>query len=223
MSECVIDSEVQADVVLKPRRAQPFFGRHPWVFAGAIERVVTVGDAALAPGAIVRLTTSDQRFVAYGMWNEASRIRVRLYSWSEEQSLDAAFWRTQVARAVASRRLLFDLQDPQSACRLIFSESDGLSGLTVDRYGDYLLVQFTSRAMYEVREVLVQALLDETHAKGIWLRTEKGMREAEGLEVSDGLVHGRRTTAATVYSTEQCAVWCGCAAGAEDRLLSRSV
>jgi 23S rRNA (cytosine1962-C5)-methyltransferase len=190
MTECTIDPAVQADVVLKQRRAQPFFGRHPWVFAGAIDRVVSTDDSPLLPGAVVRLVTSDERFVAYGMWNEVSRIRVRLYSWAEDQPLTREFWEHRLAAAVDSRRIVFDLNDPQSACRLVFSESDGLSGLTVDRYGDYVLVQFTSRAMYELREVILESLAKLTHAKGLWLRTERGMREAEGLEVSDGLVVG---------------------------------
>jgi len=190
MTECTVDSAVQADVVIKQRRAQPFFGRHPWLFAGAIDSVKLSGETPLAPGAVVRVVTHDERFIAWGLWNEASRIRVRLYSWDEAQSLDDDFWEQQIGRAVESRRRLFDLDDSQLACRLIFSESDVLSGLTVDRYGEYLLVQFTSRAMYERRAGIVAALNKIVQPKGIWLRTEKGVREAEGLEVSDGLVSG---------------------------------
>src|SRR5947208_2049391 len=64
-------------VVLKPKRAQPFFARHPWVFAGAIERVV--GEPA--DGAEVDLHSSAGNFIARGLFNSQSKIRVQLYSW----------------------------------------------------------------------------------------------------------------------------------------------
>lgn len=180
------------EVVVRNRRAQPFFGRHPWVFAGAIDRVQGLPDAAdePQPGAVVRLVTSDGKFIATGLYNGNSRIRVRLFSWNPDEALDAAFWDRRIATAVQHRRQLFDLKHPATACRLVFSESDLLSGLTVDFYGGYLLVQFTSLALYQHRDALIQALQQHVQPAGIWLRTEKGMREAEGLEVADGLLSG---------------------------------
>jgi hypothetical protein len=79
----------------------------------------------------------------------------------------------------------------QSAHRLVFSEADGLSGLTVDRYGDWLLIQFTSRALAERRVTFVRLLEEKLRPAGVWLRTEKGIGESERLELSDGLVAGR--------------------------------
>ena len=65
------------NVVLKPRRAQPFFARHPWVFSGAIARV----EGEPAPGAEVALVTEHGEFVARGLFNAQSNIQVRLYGW----------------------------------------------------------------------------------------------------------------------------------------------
>ena len=180
-----------AEVVVRNRRAQPFYGRHPWVFAGAVDRITGAPSDGLKPGAAVRLVNSDGRFIAWGLYNPISRIVVRLYSWRSEQVLDAAFWQERVQQAVASRRAIFDLNSANTGCRLIFSESDGLPGLTVDLYGGYLLVQFTSLALYHHREPILTSLQSEVHPKGIWLRTEKGMREAEGLEAVDGLISGQ--------------------------------
>ena len=179
------------DMIVRNRRAQPFFGRHPWVFAGAVERIDGMKSEDVPPGTIVRLVNSDRRFIAWGLYNPASRIVARLYSWRLEQLLDAAFWQAAIHQAVESRRALFDLQSPNTGCRLIFSEADGLSGLTVDFYGGYLLVQFTSLALFVHRDAILTALQNEVNPKGIWLRTEKGMREAEGLEVVDGLISGQ--------------------------------
>lgn len=178
------------EVVIRNRRAQPFFGRHPWVFAGAVDHVKGAKPDQIPPGTPVRLVSSEGRFIAWGLYNSKSRIVVRLYSWRPELLLNSDFWQPLVKQAIASRKSLFELGDPRTGCRLIFSESDGLSGLTVDLYAGYLLVQFTSLALFQHREPIVKALQLELQPKGIWLRTEKGMREAEGLDVVDGLIAG---------------------------------
>lgn len=207
-------------VVLQNRKARPFFGRHPWVFDSAIANVeappaettletpnapstadgpqaeVTPQSAAPLPdnsppaGTRVELWTSKNEFVAHGLWNPLSRIRVRLYSWDRNQPVDADLLKSLITSAVELRRDLFDLTSETVGCRMIFSEGDGLSGLTVDRYGSFLLVQFTSLALYQWKDVIVETLQQLLQPTGIWLRTEKGMREAEGLEAADGLISG---------------------------------
>jgi 23S rRNA (cytosine1962-C5)-methyltransferase len=77
-----------------------------------------------------------------------------------------------------------------SACRLVFSEADGLSGLVVDQYGDWLSVQLTSLALASRRDLLTRLLQEKLAPAGIWLRTERGIREAEALEIADGLLSG---------------------------------
>ena len=71
-----------------------------------------------------------------------------------------------------------------------FSEADGLSGLIVDRYGDYLLLQWNSRALADREAEFVELLQERLQPAGIWRRTERGIGEAEGLETSDGLISG---------------------------------
>ena len=179
------------EVVIRSRRAQPFFGRHPWVFAGAVERIVGAGQGVVAPGTVVRVVSFEGKFVAWGLYNAQSRILVRLYSWKESEPLGTELWLDRIRIAVQSRRALFDLTSDAVGCRVVFSESDGLSGLTVDYYGGWLLVQFTSLALFQHRESIVESLQSELHPRGIWLRTEKGIREAEGLEAADGLISGQ--------------------------------
>ncbi|MCA9058998.1 MAG: class I SAM-dependent rRNA methyltransferase, partial [Planctomycetaceae bacterium] len=139
---------------------------------------------------VVRLITSDGRFVAWGLLNRNSRIQIRLYSWDESRPVNETLLSELIGRAVRARRELFDLASETTGCRLVFSESDGLSGLVVDFYGGYLLVQFTSLGLYAFKDAIVAALRKEVSPRGVWLRTEKGMREAEGLEVADGLIAG---------------------------------
>ncbi len=165
-----------AQAVLKPRKAQPFFGRHPWVLESAIARI----EGSPADGDIVDLVSDKGRFIARGMINSRSRLRVRLYSWDPGELLDEAFFRRRLEAAIQLRRDL-GLTDPAGAARLVFSEADGLSGLVVDRYADYLSVQTTALAMNRRIEQIASILMELIHPRGIVLREEKGAAQLEGM------------------------------------------
>jgi 23S rRNA (cytosine1962-C5)-methyltransferase len=173
-------------VLLEPARERPLLGRHPWVFSGAVRRV----EGRPEDGGEVVVLASDGSFVARGLYNSRSQIRVRLYSWTEEEPLDTDFFRRRLAEAVAQRARMGLLDGERSACRLVFSEGDGLSGLVVDRYAGWLAVQLTSFALAKRMDVLLDALHAELAPRGVYLRTEKGILEEEGLELSDGLLRG---------------------------------
>lgn len=184
------DTSPEIRVTLKPRKAMPFFSRHPWVFESAIDRVEGALQHELVVGTAVKLYSSDGEFIAHGLWNEASKIRLRLYSWEENCPLDEAFWQQSVGTAIQNRSKTFQLKEAGCGVRLIFSEADFLSGLTVDLYDGNALAQFTSAALYQHRASIIEAIQQHVQPKGIWLRTEKGMREAEGLVAEDGLIAG---------------------------------
>lgn len=173
-------------VIIKPRRARPLFARHPWVFAGSIERVQGNPD----DGAEVTVWTHQGEFIARGLYNSQSLIRVRLYSWEPDRTLDESFWRSRLEDALRLRRQVLQCDDPDGACRLVFSESDGLSGLIVDRYGSWLSVQVTSLALAQRLETLQSHLVELCRPQGIYLRTERGVGEAEGLKIADRLLWG---------------------------------
>jgi 23S rRNA (cytosine1962-C5)-methyltransferase len=175
-----------ATVILKPKRARPFFGRHPWVLDSAVSRV----DGSPADGDVVDLATHDGQFVARGLWNSASRLRVRLYAFDAAVRLDDAFWRTRLESAVSLRRTL-GLDDRAAAARLVNSEGDDLSGLIVDRYGDHLAVQVTALAIAGRLETICDALQSLVAPRGILLRgAERGLAKLEGLHLADRLVRG---------------------------------
>ena len=144
-----------AEVRLKPRKAQPFFCRHPWVRDTAIAS--TSGHPA--DGDVVELVSDQGEWIARGIYNSQSRIRVRLYTWNAEELLDETFWRSKCEAALALRSAV-GYDDPQGACRLINSEADGLSGLIVDRYADHLVVQPTSLALTQRLDVFTDLLCD---------------------------------------------------------------
>ncbi len=176
-----------ASVILKPKRAQPFYGRHPWVFAGAVERV----DGTPADGDEVILRSSAGNFVARGLYNSRSKILVRLYSWDETRALDRDFLKDRLATAVRLRHETLGLdRGPASAYRVCFSEADRLSGLVVDRYGEWLTVQFTALGLANRRETVADVLAELLKPRGIFLRTEKGIGKLEGCELHDGPLWG---------------------------------
>ena len=176
-----------ATVVLRPKRARPFFGRHPWVLDSAIARV----DGAPAPGDVVDLATHEGRFVGRGLFNPHSRLRVRLYAFDPAVPLDAALWRARIEAAVMLRHRL-GLTTSEGAVRLINSEGDDLSGLIVDRYDEWLCVQVTALAMAARLDTLCDALAALVPARGILLRgAERGLAGLEGLHLPDRVVRGR--------------------------------
>jgi len=177
-----------AVVTLKPRRALPFFSQHPWVFAGAVKSVS--GMPQTGDSVIVR--SHEGEFIAHGLFHSSSNIQVRLYSWNEETVLDDTFWKDRVIEAVRFRKKMFQGTSVEKACRLIFSEGDFLSGLTVDRFDDWLVVQWTSAALHRFAGPIIEALTEQLSPRGIWLRTERGVKELENLEVEDGLLTGER-------------------------------
>ena len=172
-------------VVLAPGRDRPARGRHPWVFSGAISRV----EGEPRDGDEVDVVAADGTFVARGLYNAQSQIRVRLYTWDAAERIDERFFAERIDRALAVRRSL-GLMAPEGGCRLIFSEGDGLSGLVVDRYRDLLSVQLTSLALATRRDLLLDLLEERLRPRGFLLRTEKGVLEEEGLEARDGVLRG---------------------------------
>ncbi|MEI7781677.1 MAG: class I SAM-dependent rRNA methyltransferase [Planctomycetota bacterium] len=173
-------------MILKPKRARPFFGRHPWVLDSAVLRV----EGAPTDGAVVDLATHDGNFVARGLWNAASRLRVRLYAFDAATKLDTAFWQARIESAVKLRQVL-GLDDRAGAARLVNSEGDNLSGLIVDRYGDHLAVQVTALAMAHRLEEICDTLEAVVKPAGILLRgAERGLAKLEGLHLADRLVRG---------------------------------
>ena len=141
-------------------------------------------------GAVVDLATHDGNFVARGLWNAASRLRVRLYAFDAATKLDGSFWQARIESAIKLRQVL-GLDDRAGAARLVNSEGDNLSGLIVDRYGDYLAVQVTALAMAHRLDAICDTLEAVVKPAGILLRgAERGLAKLEGLHLADRLVRG---------------------------------
>lgn len=172
---------------LKPGRSTPFKNQHPWLFSGAINKISGNPQA----GDCIKVCDDKGSFIAYGLFNPHSQIRIRLYSFRGTEHLSTAFWQNRIRQAIHLREHILGFEPKlNSAYRLINSEGDGLSGLTVDRFGEYISLQFTSLALYQYKDAIVNSLIDNCHPKGIILRTEQDILAEEGLELKDGVIYG---------------------------------
>jgi 23S rRNA (cytosine1962-C5)-methyltransferase len=163
-------------VIIRPRRARPFFARHPWVFVTSIERVEGDPEA----GTEVEVASYEGRPIGRGLFNPHSAIRVRLHRW-DGGGVDDAFFHDRLAAALRLRRDVLRFDAASAGYRLVSSEGDGLSGLIVDRYGRWLVAQYTSLALFTRRAMLGRTLLELTGAEGLLTRTDRATADREGL------------------------------------------
>jgi len=128
---------------LNTRKAGSFLGQHPWV----LEKSIIDPTVPLEPGTIVDLMHPKGHWIGRGVYNPLSRIRVRLYQWEQAADLDEAWLRGQLEGAVAMREIWQQAHGALDAVRLVNSEGDGLSGLIIDKFLNYLVLQFSAIAM----------------------------------------------------------------------------
>lgn len=177
--------KISATITLKRGREKPIRHFHPWVFSGAIASV----SGAPQPGDLVAVEDSSQLFLAYAYYNPHSQIQGRIISWNADARFDEAFWRQRLERAAASRKLL-KLEPATTAYRLINAESDGLPGLVVDKYGDYLVIQCLTLGIDSRKEMFIKLLAELEAPVGIVERSDVSVRRKENLKETSGLVWG---------------------------------
>jgi 23S rRNA (cytosine1962-C5)-methyltransferase len=186
------------NVILKQGREKSVLRRHPWLFSGAIDAARTDLDA-VQPGAIVAVRDHEGGFLARGYYNPRSQIRVRLLTWDQDEALGPAWWRVRLARAISRREALAGSENI-TAYRLVHAESDGLPGLIVDRYGDYLVLQALTLGIEVVKETIVEALADLLDPAGVYERSDADVRHKEGLDDAVGVLWGEAPPASLIIT-----------------------
>ncbi|HEX5057221.1 MAG TPA: class I SAM-dependent methyltransferase [Gammaproteobacteria bacterium] len=173
-------------IILKPGREESLRRRHPWVFSGAVQSAGTEP----ASGETVLLLDSAKKPLALGAWSPGSQIRCRVWSFDTSIQIDAAFFKHRLQQAIELRRCSGFVQDDVSACRLVYSESDGLPGLIVDRYGRWLVVQFLSAGAEYWKDIIVAVLHELIPGHSVFERSDAGVREKEHLLPRTGALSG---------------------------------
>ena len=174
-------------LVVKKGREKSLKRRHPWIFSGAVERLV--GDPAA--GETVEVRSPGGEVLALAAYSPASQIRARAWTFDAAQTVDAAFFRDRLSKALAFRERLPAARH-SNALRLVHGESDGLPGLVVDRYADVLVAQFLAAGVERWREEILAALADLTGCEAVFERSDADVRRLEGLEPRVGFARGNR-------------------------------
>ena len=172
-------------ISLKPGREASLRRRHPWVFSGALARL----PRALDPGQTVDLFSSRGEFLARGSVSPHSQMTVRVWTFDPDQAVDAAFFHRRLLEAIEKRASLRAAW-PTTAVRLVNAESDGLPGLIVDQYDEFLVMQCLSAGAEYWKQTIVEQLLRLVPCRGLYERSDVPVRAKEGLSPVKGRLAG---------------------------------
>ena len=159
---------------------------HLWVYSNEIDNEATPLKG-FEPGELVAIENAQGRWLGLGYVNPHSLICARILTRGREQAVNEKFFVRRIRSALALRERLY----PRPFYRLVFGEAEGLPGVVVDRYGDYLVVQLTTAGMEAQRATLIDALVKVLAPAGILLRNDSPVREQEGLTRYIEQAHGR--------------------------------
>jgi len=167
------------------KRVGPIRGRHPWVFSGALKNI----PDGIKSGTPIKLYDESNFFLAQGYFSSYAQIAVRLWSWDEKDEIDEDFFVKKIQDAFELRQELV-ADKKTNSFRVVNSENDLLPGLIVDKYDDYLSVQFHNLGIVAWKKEIVSALSKVLKPKGIYERSDVGNREKEG-GASTGVLAGK--------------------------------
>ena len=174
-------------LVLKAGRERSLKRRHPWVFSGAIQKVL----GAPASGDTVRVSDAAGNALALAAYSPASQIRARVWTFDPALPIDRQFFQARLRQALRLREGL-EAARHANALRLVHGESDGLPGLIVDRYADVLVAQFLAAGVERWRDCILDLLMELTGCEALYERSDAEVRKLEDLPARTGFVRGNR-------------------------------
>lgn len=169
-------------VYLKKGEEKRILNGHSWVYANEVAKI----DGKDKNGSLASVFTHDGRFIGKGYINHLSKILVRIFIRDENQVDDKAFYLERLKNADDFRKNLgYD-----NCYRMVFAEADDIPALIVDKYDEYLSVQFLSLGIDKMKKLIVECLVDLFAPKGIYERSDVAVRVKEGLTETKGVIYG---------------------------------
>lgn len=172
-------------VRLKPGREKPVLRGSSWIFSGAIEEV----DGSGAAGEPADVFDNAGEWLGRGLWHPEADMTVRMYTQDPGETLDEAFFRGRIRRAVDLRHRLFGTSTDwagTTAYRMVFSEADGLSGLIADQYADVVALQVGGKVWEPWLPAVIAELKAATGASCVSVRADADAVKREGLSENLG-------------------------------------
>ncbi|WP_423840452.1 class I SAM-dependent methyltransferase [Vibrio mytili] len=173
-----------AAIYLVKGREKSVKRKHPWIFSRGINNVE--GDPAL--GETVDVFTHDGKWLAKAAYSPESQIRARIWSF-EKEDINKAFFVKRFKDAQLLREDVIE-RDGLTGYRLIAAESDGLPGITIDRYQNFFVCQLLSAGAEYNKQAIVDALVECFPDCNIYERSDVAVRKKEGLKETTGVLHG---------------------------------
>lgn len=174
-------------VYLKRGKEESLLRFHPWIFSGALSGV----DEGVQEGDIVRVMTSEKKFIAVGHYQIGS-IAVRVLSF-RDVAIDGAFWRSRLQSALTMRQTIGIADNPNNnTFRLVHGEGDLLPGLVIDCYGPTAVMQAHSVGMHMERKAICKALIEvmEGRIRQVYYKSETTLPFKAGLDEESGFIYG---------------------------------
>jgi 23S rRNA (cytosine1962-C5)-methyltransferase len=162
-------------LVLTKGREKSLLRRHPWIFSGAVARM----EGKARSGETIDIVDSQGKWLARGAYSPSSQIRARVWSFDRNEAIDNAFFERRLQQAQTWREWLA-ARDGLDSYRLIAGESDGLPGVTIDRFGDFFVLQLLSAGAEYQRASIVSALQTLFPNCAIYDRSDVAVRKKEG-------------------------------------------
>lgn len=189
-------------LILKRGKEKPLLNRHPWIFSGAIASVQDAQD-----GDTVEVYSAGGEWLARAAYNSRSQIAARVWTFDRDEPIDHDFFTRRIKRASEFRRSLFEnwnssgvrsnSNSQNQSFRLVNAESDGLPGVVLDPYADFVVAQFLTLGADRFKQEIVSALSDvfrqwrnEVSLRGIYERSDVDVRRKEGLAELVGVLAG---------------------------------
>ena len=170
-------------VTLRRHKDKALLRGYPWVFANQIHAVT----GAPKSGDVVEVAAADGRVLGLGLFHAESLIAVRFLTRDADAEIDANFFRERLRRALALRETAFP---GATHARIAFSESDGLPGTIIDRYGDVFTWTTLSLGMEKRRDLLLDALDELARPSAVIERNDTKLRAKDGLPEARGVIRG---------------------------------
>lgn len=172
-------------VTLKRNEGRTISAGGLWIFDNEINRI----DGNYENGDIVEVVSYKDDFIGYGYINDHSKIRIRILSRNMNEVINEAFFKDRFSDAWNYRKSVVDT----TCCRIIFSDSDRLPGLIIDKFNDILVFEIDTLGMDVRKEVLVKVMKevlkeDGVDIRGIYERSDARVRTLEGLERVKGFL-----------------------------------